>query len=180
MYIDINTIITTIVTTICTALVAWLIAQLTSYLKAKSEKEKAEKKLKMIDHYTKIANDTIIQLVDYLNNTVVNELKTASEDGQLTEEEAVQIKTVCKSKLYGVLSDEALEAMKNTYGNLNSIFDVWIENAVASAKASGTGIDKTTAMGIAKQNSITHDQRTEIKDRLSDRLELIVDNTSTS
>ena len=55
-----------------------------------------------------------------------------------------------------------------------------IENAVASAKANGTGIDKTTAMGIAKQNSITHDQRTEIKNRLSDRLELIVDNTSTS
>ena len=79
MYVDFNTIITTIVTTICTALVAWLIAQLTSYLKAKSEKEKAEKKLKMIDHYTKIANDTITQLVDYLNNTVVNELKTASE-----------------------------------------------------------------------------------------------------
>ena len=70
--------------------------------------------------------------------------------------------------------------MKNTYGDLNSIFDVWIENAVASAKANGTGIDKTTAMGIAKQNSITHDQRTEIKNRLSDRLELIADNTSTS
>ena len=99
MFIDFNTIITTIVTTICTALVAWLIAQLTSYLKAKSEKEKAEKKLKMIDHYTKVANDTIIQLVDYLNNTVVNELKTASEDGQLTEEEAVRVKTVCKCKL---------------------------------------------------------------------------------
>lgn len=180
MYIDFNTIITTIVTSICTALVAWLIAQLTSYLKAKSEKEKAEKKLKMIDHYTKISNDTITQLVDYLNNTVVNELKTASEDGQLTEEEAVQVKTACKCKLYGVLSDDALEAMKNTYGDLNSIFDVWIENAVASAKTNGTGIDKTTAMGIAKQNSITHDQRTEIKNRLSDRLELIADNTSTS
>lgn len=179
MYIDFNTIITTIVSTLSTALVAWLIAHLTSFLKAKAENERAKKQLSEIDEYRKIANQTVADLVDYLNNTVVNEMKTASEDGTLTDDESAQIKNACKCKLYGTLSDNSLEALKNVYGtNLDSIFDIWIENAVASAKCGGTGLDKTAAFGIAKMQNTTAEQKEAIKEKLNSRLETIVDTTS--
>lgn len=180
MYIDINSIVQTLISIIGTALVAWLIAQITSWLKAKTEKERAEKQLNEINEYTKIANQTVSDLVDYMNNTVVNEMKSLSEDGTLSDEDAAQIKTACKCKLYGALSEKSMEAMKNVYGNIDSIFDMWIENAVSMAKTNGTGIDSTTALGIAKMNSVTHDKRDEIKNKLTSRLENIVDTTSTS
>lgn len=180
MYIDVNSIIQTVVSVILTALVAWLIAQLTSWLKAKTEKERAEKQLNELSEYTKIANQTVVELVDYMNNTIVNEMKTMSEDGTLSEEDSDQIKKACKCKLFGMLSDKSMEAMKTVYGDIDSIFDMWIENAVNMAKSNGTGIDSTTALGIAKMNSVSHDKRVEIKSKLTTRLENIVDTTSTS
>lgn len=180
MYIDVNSIIQSLVTIVGTALVAWLIAQITSWLKAKTEKERAEKQLNEITKYTEIANQTVVELVDYMNNTIVNEMKSLSDDGTLSEEESEQIKTACKCKLYGSLSDKSMEAMKTVYGNnVDSIFDMWIENAVSMAKANGTGIDSTTALGIAKMNSVAHDKRDAIKTKLTTRLENIVDTTST-
>lgn len=179
MYIDINTIISSVLPTICTALVAWLVSHLTSFLKAKSENEKASKQIKEIDEYTKIANETVVNLVDYMNNTIVNEMKAASEDGTLTETESAQIKNAAKCKLYGSLSDKSLEALKAVYGtNLDSIFDIWIENAVASAKHGGTGIDKVAAVGIANMNNDTLSQKIAIKEKLNTRLENIVDSTT--
>lgn len=180
MYIDVNTIITTIVTTIATALIAWLIAQLTSFIKAKAEKSRAEKKWEELDHYTKIANETIVKLVDYMNTMIVNKMKVASDSGELTEEEGERIKEALKYKLYGMLTTEAMEAMKCVYGDLDSIFDMWIENAVANAKTCGSGISKDTALGMAKAQDITHEQRRNIKDSLACRLEGIVDTMSTS
>lgn len=179
MYIDVNTIILTIVSALASALVAWLFSHLTSYLKAKSERERAKKKLEQLDYYSKIANKTIRELVDYLNNTVVNELKEASADGTLTDEEAAAIKETCKNKLYGSLKDESLESLKSVYGDIDAIFDMWIENAVSAAKKSGgTGIDAQTALGIAKSKSITHEKREQIRSNLTARLEGITDSTT--
>lgn len=179
MYIDVNTIVITIISTVITALVAWAFSQLTSYLKAKAERERAKKKLDELERYSSIAGQTVVQLVDYLNNTVVNELKMASEDGTLTEEEAESIKQTCKYKLYSTLTEESLDSLKNVYGDIDGIFDMWIVNAVNNAKRTGgSGIDANTAIGMAKAQSITQAKKDEIKSKLTARLEGIMDTTT--
>ena len=92
------------------------------------------------------------EVVDYLNHSVVNDLKIASQDGRLTQEEVDQIKTTARVLVMSLLSAEAIQALQQVYGDINSLIDTWVVNAVAKAQndPEGSGITSDQAVAIAE------------------------------
>ena len=141
-----------ILVTIASLVVTWMLTQLSNYITSKSEEVKSKTDNESIKRYIEIATSTVTEVVDYLNHSVVNDLKIASQDGRLTQEEVDQIKTTARVQVMSILSAEAIQALQQVYGDINSLIDTWVVNAVAKAQndPEGSGITSDQAVAIAE------------------------------
>ena len=141
-----------ILVTIASLVVTWMLTQLSNYITSKSEEVKSKTDNESIKRYIEIATSTVTEVVDYLNHSVVNDLKIASQDGRLTQEEVDQIKTTARVQVMSILSAEAIQALQQVYGDINSLIDTWVVNAVAKAQndPEGSGITSNQAVAIAE------------------------------
>ena len=141
-----------ILVTIASLVVTWMLTQLSNYITSKSEEVKSKTDNESIKRYIEIATSTVTEVVDYLNHSVVNDLKIAAQDGRLTQEEVDQIKTTARVQVMSILSAEAIQALQQVYGDINSLIDTWVVNAVAKAQndPEGSGITSDQAVAIAK------------------------------
>lgn len=141
-----------ILVTIASLVVTWMLTQLSNYITRKSEEVKSKTDNESIKRYIEIATSTVTEVVDYLNHSVVNDLKIASQDGRLTQEEVDQIKTTARVQVMSILSAEAIQALQQVYGDINSLIDTWVVNAVAKAQndPEGSGITSNQAVAIAE------------------------------
>ena len=141
-----------ILVTIASLVVTWMLTQLSNYITRKSEEVKSKTDNESIKRYIEIATSTVTEVVDYLNHSVVNDLKIASQDGRLTQEEVDQIKTTARVQVMSILSAEAIQALQQVYGDINSLIDTWVVNAVAKAQndPEGSGITSDQAVAIAE------------------------------
>ena len=141
-----------ILVTIASLVVTWMLTQLSNYITSKSEEVKSKTDNESIKRYIEIATSTVTEVVDYLNHSVVNDLKIASQDGRLTQEEVDQIKTTARVQVMSILSAEAIQALQQVYGDINSLIDTWVVNAVAKAQndPEGSGITSDQAVSIAE------------------------------
>ena len=175
--IDWYSILQPILTSLLTAFLGGL---LIFYVKSRGEKKKANRQLSRIDSYEKIAKDEISKLVEELNITLVNQIKIASDDGTLSDDEVAKISQIAKAKLYAKLDGDVLDAMKTTYGNIDSLFDSWISIAADTSKLSsgGSGIESTVALGLAQAQNMASNERAKIRGQLDERLNTLADNTT--
>ena len=141
-----------ILVTIASLVVTWMLTQLSNYITSKSEEVKSKTDNESTKRYIEIATSTVTEVVDYLNHSVVNDLKIASQDGRLTQEEVDQIKTTARVQVMSILSAEAIQALQQVYGDINSLIDTWVVNAVAKAQndPEGSGITSNQAVAIAE------------------------------
>ena len=141
-----------ILVTIASLVVTWMLTQLSNYITSKSEEVKSKTDNESIKRYIEIATSTVTEVVDYLNHSVVNDLKIASQDGRLTQEEVDQIKMTARVQVMSILSAEAIQALQQVYGDINSLIDTWVVNAVAKAQndPEGSGITSNQAVAIAE------------------------------
>lgn len=141
-----------ILVTIASLVVTWMLTQLSNYITNKSEEVKSKTDNESIKRYIEIATSTVTEVVDYLNHSVVNDLKIASQDGRLTQEEVDQIKTTARVQVMSILSAEAIQALQQVYGDINSLIDTWVVNAVTKAQndPEGSGITSDQAVSIAE------------------------------
>ena len=141
-----------ILVTIASLVVTWMLTQLSNYITSKSEEVKSKTDSESTKRYIEIATSTVTEVVDYLNHSVVNDLKIASQDGRLTQEEVDQIKTTARVQVMSILSAEAIQALQQVYGDINSLIDTWVVNAVAKAQndPEGSGITSDQAVAIAE------------------------------
>ena len=141
-----------ILVTIASLVVTWMLTQLSNYITSKSEEVKSKTDNESTKRYIEIATSTVTEVVDYLNHSVVNDLKIASQDGRLTQEEVDQIKTTARVQVMSILSTEAIQALQQVYGDINSLIDTWVVNAVAKAQndPEGSGITSDQAVAIAE------------------------------
>ena len=132
--------------------VTWMLTQLSNYITNKSEEVKSKTDNESTKRYIEIATSTVTEVVDYLNHSVVNDLKIAAQDGRLTQEEVDQIKTTARVQVMSILSAEAIQALQQVYGDINSLIDTWVVNAVAKAQndPEGSGITSDQAVAIAE------------------------------
>ena len=138
--------------TIASLVVTWMLTQLSNYITSKSEEVKSKTDNESTKRYIELATSTVTEVVDYLNHSVVNDLKIASQDGRLTQEEVDQIKTTARVQVMSILSAEAIQALQQVYGDINSLIDTWVVNAVAKAQndPEGSGITSDQAVAIAE------------------------------
>ena len=141
-----------ILVTIASLVVTWMLTQLSNYITSKSEEVKSKTDNESTKRYIEIATSTVTEVVDYLNHSVVNDLKIAAQDGRLTQEEVDQIKTTARVQVMSILSAEAIQALQQVYGDINSLIDTWVVNAVAKAQndPEGSGITSDQAVAIAE------------------------------
>ena len=141
-----------ILVTIASLVVTWMLTQLSNYITSKSEEVKSKIDNESTKRYIEIATSTVTEVVDYLNHSVVNDLKIAAQDGRLTQEEVDQIKTTARVQVMSILSAEAIQALQQVYGDINSLIDTWVVNAVAKAQndPEGSGITSNQAVAIAE------------------------------
>ena len=141
-----------ILVTIASLVVTWMLTQLSNYITSKSEEVKSKTDNESTKRYIEIATSTVTEVVDYLNHSVVNDLKIAAQDGRLTQEEVDQIKTTARVQVMSILSAEAIQALQQVYGDINSLIDTWVVNAVAKAQndPEGSGITSNQAVAIAE------------------------------
>ena len=147
-----------ILVTIASLVVTWMLTQLSNYISNKSEEVKNKTDNDSMKRDIEIAASTVTEVVDYLKHSVVNDLKIASSDGKLTQEEVDQIKATARVQVQSILSAEAIQALQQVYGDINALIDTWIVNAVAKAQSDpeGSGITSTQAMRIKENNGTSN------------------------
>lgn len=139
---------TDILVTIVSLALTWALAQASDWLKSKSEANKVKTQNESVKNYIQIALDTTSQVVDMLNTTVVNDWKKAAADGKLTYEEIAALTADARTKVMTILSQSAVTALQQVYGDLNSMIDTWVKNAVEKAKET-TGLTSDEAIAAA-------------------------------
>ena len=139
---------TDILVTIVSLALTWALAQASDWMKSKSEANKVKTQNESVKNYIQIALDTTSQVVDMLNTTVVNDWKKAAADGKLTDEEIDAITAEARTKVMTILSQSAVTALQQVYGDLNSMIDTWVKNAVEKAKET-TGLTSDEAIAAA-------------------------------
>lgn len=94
------------------------------------EKVKHDELKALIDR----VQNTATIVVQSLNQTMVDDLKAAAEDGKLTQEEKTRIKDSALMSLLNTLNDQGKELLKETFGDLNEYLTKLIESKVGEAK----------------------------------------------
>lgn len=89
-----------------------------------AERTKDIKQKKYID----IAGEVVRITVERLNQTLVDELKQSNIDGKLTSDEIKNVSIICKDTVCRTLNGEAIDALKEVYGDL----DEWLKSKVES------------------------------------------------
>lgn len=151
--IDWTEVILSIISAVLVPMVGFVVAALNKWLAAKAEQVKNQTESDVLDKYVAIAQQLTEQVVDYLNTTMVNDLKIAAEDGHLTEEEAADIMNNAKMQVLSLLGEAGAEALTAVYGDLDEILEIWITNATEKAKAT-TGLTSDQALQIASEKKI--------------------------
>ena len=147
--IDWTQVILAVVSAVLVPMVGVAVNALNTWLKAKAEQVKAQTNNDALDKYVYLATTITEQVVDYLNTTMVNDMKIAAEDGHLTQDEAEDIMLKAKQNILSMIGDAGQEVLQNVFGDLDAILDLWITNATEKAKNCGTGITAATARQIA-------------------------------
>ena len=151
--IDWTEVILSIISAVLVPMVGFVVAALNKWLEAKAEQVKNQTESDVLDKYVAIAQQLTEQVVDYLNTTMVNDLKIAAEDGHLTEEEAADIMNNAKMQVLSLLGEAGTEALTAVYGDLDEILEIWITNATEKAKAT-TGLTSDQALQIASEKKV--------------------------
>lgn len=77
----------------------------------------------------------VTKVVKYLNQTVVDKMKEASEDGKLTDEQIYEIQSKALDLIYKLLDSSTIDSLISKYGeNYAEYIEILIENSVVDAK----------------------------------------------
>lgn len=114
-----NTIMTAVVLPILVAISGYLIA----YLRKKAAEVATNIEDQTIRYYIEEANEVVLQAVDTLFQTYVNDLKAK---GQFTKEAQLEAFNRAKDITLQLLSNEAKEILVEIYGD----FDLWIKTKI--------------------------------------------------
>ena len=77
-------------------------------------------------HYIDMASEAVSQAVAFTSQTFADALKT---DGAFTKEKQLEAFNMAKSKALEIMTDTAMDAINDMYGDL----DVWLETKIEQA-----------------------------------------------
>lgn len=125
----VDTIVTSLIGLLCTVITATitgvLIPALSNWLKSKTENEKLKS---VIDDLTQ----TVKTSVDYLEQTVVNQLKA---DGKWSSESQAAVLSTAVSEVTSNITSSTAEYIKNELIDLDDLVTRYIESYIRSKKS---------------------------------------------
>lgn len=128
-----NTIMTAVVLPLLVAVSGYVIA----YLRKKAAEVSGNIEDKIIRTYVQEANDIVIQAVDTLFQTYVNELKSKGEFDKQAQLEAFE---KAKDISLALMSTDAKEVLIQLYGDL----DLWIKTKIEQAVKRDKDLERLT------------------------------------
>lgn len=103
--------------------------ELSDFLKVKAEEAKSQGKLQELNKYIDYATAVVIDVVNSVSQTMVDNLK---KDGAFTKEKQKEAFNKAKNEVLYILTEESKVALAEVYGDL----DKWLENKIeATVKA---------------------------------------------
>ena len=99
----------------------------------------------------------VTKVVRYLNQTIVDKMKEASEDGKLTDEQINEIQNKALDLIYKLLDSSTMDSLISKYGeNYTEYIKILIENSVVDARNDDLKIIKASAIPLS-EISVTPD-----------------------
>lgn len=93
----------------------------------------------------------VTKVVKYLNQTVVDKMKDASEDGKLTDEQISEIQSKALDLIYKLLDSSTIDSLISKYGeNYTEYIKILIENSVVDAKNDDLKIIETSTIPLSE------------------------------
>lgn len=108
-----------------------------AWLRAKTVAAQAAVKSEEANKYIGMLSDVVQATVTSLNQTMVEGLKAAHEDGKLTEDEVTELKNLSKRTVLNVIGDKGVAVLHEACGDVEQYVSHLIEQAVANAKKAG-------------------------------------------
>lgn len=119
-----NEVLNTVIRILIIPLVPVVSAYLIALIKRKTEQLNQQVLNKDLSRYSDIAENAVITAVAAVKQTYVDALK--AENGSLALNERQIAFEMAKEKIYKILGNTGIEALKKVYGNI----DIWMENRI--------------------------------------------------
>lgn len=127
-------VILSIVAPAITILLSYGAKLLTDYINDKREEIKTRVKNEKTKTYVDLVADNAMNVVQTLNQTLVQDLKAASEDGKLTKDDAILIKNNALDMLKNTLSEDIRELLGEVFGDTDVYLSNVLEKVVCQVK----------------------------------------------
>ena len=113
-----------------------LLASLTAYairfIHIKSAEVTNRSNSTVVAHYISILDTTLENVVMAMNQTMVNGMKAASDDGRLTSAEQTMLKNQALTSIYNIIGETGTTILKSAFADLDKLIEVKIDSLVGN------------------------------------------------
>ena len=120
--------------TIVIALIGLAVAYGTHYIKKASQRLQEKSEMELVDNLIANVEHVVLVTVEAAEQRVAKDLRDAVKDGKVDRAELLAVADSVKEQVLATLSDESIELLKKTFGDIEILIENMIESAVAQVK----------------------------------------------
>lgn len=120
--------------TIVIALIGLAVAYGTHYIKKASQRLQEKSEMELVDNLIANVEHVVLVTVEAAEQRVAKDLRDAVKDGKVDRAELLAVADSVKEQVLATLSNESIELLKKTFGDIETLIENMIESAVAQVK----------------------------------------------
>ena len=120
--------------TIVIALIGLAVAYGTHYIKKASQRLQEKSEMELVDNLIANVEHVVLVTVEAAEQRVAKDLRDAVKDGKVDRAELLAVADSVKEQVLATLSNESIELLKKTFGDIEILIENMIESAVAQVK----------------------------------------------
>ena len=120
--------------TIVVALIGLAVAYGTHYIKKASQRLQEKSEMELVDNLIANVEHVVLVTVEAAEQRVAKDLRDAVKDGKVDRAELLAVADSVKEQVLATLSDESIELLKKTFGDIETLIENMIESAVHNLK----------------------------------------------
>lgn len=120
--------------TIVIALIGLAVAYGTHYIKKASQRLQEKSEMELVDNLIASVEHVVLVTVEAAEQRVAKDLRDAVKDGKVDRAELLAVADSVKEQVLATLSNESIELLKKTFGDIETLIENMIESAVAQVK----------------------------------------------
>ena len=120
--------------TIVVALIGLAVAYGTHYIKKASQRLQEKSEMELVDNLIANVEHVVLVTVESAEQRVAKDLRDAVKDGKVDRAELLAVADSVKEQVLATLSDESIELLKKTFGDIETLIENMIESAVHNLK----------------------------------------------